>query len=167
MWGRNTRRCMKQVLCPPLQHEAWNPGNRERCSHNVGASKGSEQAEVRPIRKTLQSSACSIKTETLAFKCLWLSQTVGNRALQASHCRATMNRSSLHYLHVWRLLQQLTFTDRGTARPNTHILPRFYLAPIIGCLCERNLIPLVSTLNYGPLCGIHPGVIRQVAVQKR
>lgn len=152
VWGRNTRRCMKQVLCPPLQHKARNPGNGESCSHNVGASKGSEPAEVRPTRKTLQSSARSIKRETLAFKRLWLFQTVGNRALQASRCRATMNRSSLHYLHAWRLLPPLTFADQGTARPNTHILPQFYLALII------NPIPSASTLNHGPLCPTHPGV---------
>lgn len=65
------------------------------------------------------------------------------------------------------LLQQLTFADRVVARPDTHIIPRFYLAPIVSGICVCNPTPLASTVNHDALCLTHPGVIRIAAAQKR
>lgn len=91
--------CRKQVFFPPLQHKARNPGKREA---TVSSSEGSRPGVERPTELCVFHQERRVGIEPPVAL-----QTVGNRALQASRCRATMNRRSLHYLHGGRLHSQI------------------------------------------------------------
>lgn len=155
-------RCRKQVFFPPPHNKARNPGKGGSAAVPMQAPRQAPNQ----VRRGRRSCAFSIRRDLLALNRLWLFQAVGSRALQASRCRATMNRCSLHYSHGWRWQQRFTFADRVIARPSTHVIPRFHSEPIISCLCVRHPTPLASTVNHDALRLTHPGVVQKAALQK-